>query len=884
MHSTRPVSADLASCCSFRSTVRHITLCAFVLATLSAALNAKPANIVLIVADDLGYGDVGFNGSTQIPTPHLDALASSGVVCRQGYVSAPVCSPSRAGFLTGRNQPSFGYDNNLGGSQPGFDPAYAGLPVGVETIADHLKERGYISGLIGKWHLGMEPQFHPLKRGFDEFWGFLNGGHTYFPTAPGKGYRAPIECSFKDAGEITYLTDDIGDEAVKFVERHSERPFFLYASFNAPHGPLQATEEDLRLFAHIDDRRRRTYCAMVHRLDVNVGRIVAAVDAAGLAENTLFVFFSDNGGPVNHNASLNAPLRGQKGILLEGGLRVPFLLRWKGVLPAGMEYDQLVSTLDCAPTFISAAGGETTADAFDGVNLLPFLTGKNPASPHLSMNWRFTISAAIRDGDWKLVRLPDRLPLLYNVRDDTSELQSVALENLDRTRSMLKRLGDWDVRLPHPLFLEGAVWRKRQLSLYDRQYRLTQATGQNLAQPAVNWPRFRGATGQGESAESDLPMKWDRDTNIAWKIPVPGAGWSSPIVYGDHVVLTTATDDNQSCRVLSIVRQTGKIRWDREVFRQQPKKKERENSYATPTPATDGERVYAVFADGSFAALDYDGNTVWTNRDAKFYSQHGLGASPIIYGDLVIMTFDGSNETGELRVGWQLPWDKSYVVGIDKRTGKQRWRTRRGISRIAHLTPTILRQKGDDLILSAAGDVIQAFHPKDGRLAWTVKNEGEGVVPSPVVGDGWIFAVSGYRGHNIVGVRTDDGAKPPYIAWTDDKAVPRVPSMIYKRPYLYSITERGGIITCRQAETGDVVWRERIGGNYYPSPIIAGDKIYFLSRDGETVIVRAGSVFDELARNPLDEPCQASPAVYGKQIFIRTEQNLYCIGKASSDG
>ena len=284
-----------------------------------------------------------------------------------------------------------------------------------------------------------------------------------------------MECSYGPSRPLTYLTDDIGDEAMGFVRRHADRPFFLYVSFNAPHTPMQALDEDLHLYSHVEDARRRTYCAMVHRLDVNVGRILQALDDAGLGRRTLVAFISDNGGPVDSNASINAPLNGQKGILLEGGVRVPFVMRWPGTLPAGATFGSPVSTLDFAPTFVSAAGGRITpGDELDGVDLLPYLTGESEGPPHEDMIWRFTISAALREGDWKLVRLPDRLPMLFDLSRDVSEQDNVALENLDRTRAMLKRLGSWDVTLPHPLFLEGAVWKKRQLELYDRAYPLEQ--------------------------------------------------------------------------------------------------------------------------------------------------------------------------------------------------------------------------------------------------------------------------------------------------------------------------------------------------------------------------------------------------------------------------
>lgn len=440
---------------------------------ISAPNSTKP-NFILIVADDLGFADLSINGSPQIKTPHIDQLAKTGINCTEGYVSSPVCSPSRAGFMTGKNQVSFGHDNNLAENQPGFDPQFLGLPLDEKTIADHLNPLGYVNGLIGKWHLGNAPHFHPLKRGFDEFWGYTGGGHDYFVEEPnGKGYKVPIQSNYKKPDPITYITDDVGNECVNFIRRHKDEPFFLFASFNAPHTPMQALEEDLKLYQHIKRPKRRTYAAMVHRLDVNVGKIVQAVQEAGLSNNTMIVFISDNGGPVNSNASLNIPYRGQKGILLEGGIHVPFIINWQNTLPSGSTYSFPVSSLDFAPTFLTAAGGTSIGTtSFDGVDLLPFLLGTNKNRPHPELKWRFTISAAIREGDWKLIRLPDRLPQLYHLPSDVAEQNNVALQHLEKTNDLLKKLGQWDVHLPHPVFLEGAVWKSRQLNLYDKEYKL----------------------------------------------------------------------------------------------------------------------------------------------------------------------------------------------------------------------------------------------------------------------------------------------------------------------------------------------------------------------------------------------------------------------------
>lgn len=443
-------------------------------ATQPPGAAARP-NILLILADDLGYGDVGFHGSTQIPTPNLDRLAASGVRCSQAYVSAPVCAPSRAGLLTGRNQVEFGVDNNLGTPQRGFDPEFAGLPVTERTIADRLRASGYATGLIGKWHLGERPQFHPLRRGFDEFWGFLGGSNAYVPSAPGKRPPSHLECSFGPVGPVTYLTDDITTQSIAFMQRHRERPFFLFASYNAPHSPMQARDEDLAKFAGIADVNRRTYCAMVARLDHEIGRLLGAVQETGLAERTLIVFLSDNGGPVDQNGSVNAPLNGQKGTVLEGGLRVPCVLSWQGQIPAGRVYPHPVSSLDLAPIFLARAGaGPDEFRGLSGADLWTRLTGEETTVSDRPLRWRFTVSAAIREGDWKLVRLPDRLPMLFDLRNDVAEQRDVALQHLEVTRSLLGKLGDWDARLPHPVFLEGAEWKRRQLDLYDATYPLQQ--------------------------------------------------------------------------------------------------------------------------------------------------------------------------------------------------------------------------------------------------------------------------------------------------------------------------------------------------------------------------------------------------------------------------
>ncbi len=398
---------------------------------------------------------------------------------------------------------------------------------------------------------------------------------------------------------------------------------------------------------------------------------------------------------------------------------------------------------------------------------------------------------------------------------------------------------------------------------------------------AENWPGFRGPTGQGMSKEKNVPTEWSVASNSAWKTPVPGSGWSSPIVFGDRVFLTTATQEGVSFRLLCFDRRTGAALWNKQVLGQETGNKQRLNSFATSTPVTDGRNVYAVAFDGGIAAVSNDGTVVWTNRDYKYYSQHGLAISPVLYEDLLIVAFDGSSSGPDPKVGWQKPWDKAVIVALDKNTGKVRWEGKRGLSRIAHVTPQILREGRKHQLVSSAGDVVQGFDLKTGRRIWTASSAGEGVVPSLVVGEGLVFSTSGFGESTIRAVRT--GGKGDvtgtHIAWEMTEDVPKVPSMLYARPFLFVITE-SSVAKCLKAATGEVLWRQRLGGKYSASPVWADGRIYFLSEKGETVVIEAGDAFEVLARNKLEEKCCASPAVSQGNLFIRSERNLYCIGQS----
>ncbi|MBI4624889.1 MAG: sulfatase-like hydrolase/transferase [Verrucomicrobia bacterium] len=440
-------------------------------ATVAAPAADRP-NVLLIVADDLGYNDVGFQGCRDIPTPHLDRLAAQSVRCTSGYVSYSVCSPSRAGFLTGRYQQRFGHEFNPAWKT---DDALQGLPLNERTIADALRAAGYTTGAVGKWHLGAHPQFHPNRRGFDEFFGFLGGGHRYLPgtaadvevgagrkAAPGNDaeHASPMLRNTTELPEAGELTTRLGEEAAAYISRHARdpRPWFLYFAFNAPHTPLQAREDMRKKFASIADERRRTYAAMVATLDESAGRALAAVDAAGQRERTLVFFFSDNGGPMtkrNANASINTPLRGQKGDVFEGGIRVPFLVSWPARLPAGRVYDRPVSSLDVLSTALAAAGAKPEpARSLDGVDLIPFLAGTRREPPHAQLFWRMDggQAFAVRDGDWKWMRTYSNAPQLYNLAADLGETRDVAAQHPDVAARLAAAVADWNRGLVAPLW------------------------------------------------------------------------------------------------------------------------------------------------------------------------------------------------------------------------------------------------------------------------------------------------------------------------------------------------------------------------------------------------------------------------------------------------
>lgn len=449
---------------------------------------APRPNILLIVADDMGYGDLGCYGSTQIATPHLDALARGGVRFTDGYVSAPVCAPSRAGLLTGRYQERFGFEHNL--STPEHVKAeHVGIPLDEVLVSDRLKGLGYRTGLVGKWHVGQAtPEHRPNARGFDSFFGMLVGSHGYWPK-PGKnrlwGDTEPVT-------EIRtpYLTDWFTLEARDFVTAGGDEPWFLFLSYNTPHTPMEAKDEDLARYAHITPERRRTYCAMQHNMDENIGRLVEALRESGQLEDTLIVFMSDNGGSVTSSSAINAPLNGMKGTFLEGGIRVPLLMHWPAGLAAGRVCTEPIISLDLAPTFMGLAGGaieEETVGAGkrarvrrrDGVDLMPHLRGQAPSPPHDTLYWRMALrGSAVRRGDWKLIQTPHHPTMLFNLAEDLSEQNNLAAVHPDKVAELTRAFADWSEGLAaNPMWISAPRWSRYNRRLYDQEYEVVQPSG-----------------------------------------------------------------------------------------------------------------------------------------------------------------------------------------------------------------------------------------------------------------------------------------------------------------------------------------------------------------------------------------------------------------------
>ncbi|MBA6314488.1 sulfatase [Cellulophaga baltica] len=451
-----------------------LTLIIIILFQHIIAAQEQP-NIIILFADDAGYADFGFQGSTEMKTPNLDKLAQQGVTFTQGYVTDATCGPSRAGLITGKYQQRFGYEEiNVPGYMSENSKFLAddmGLPLDQVTIADYLKKLGYKTAMYGKWHLGDADRFHPTKRGFDEFYGFRGGARSYFgyEEASSAHHDTKMERGFGNFEEPQrYVTDALADEAIAFMRKNKKNPFFIYLAFNAVHTPMEATEEDMNAFPDLTGKRKEL-AAMTLALDRACGKVLNKLKELGLDKNTIVVFSNDNGGPTDKNASLNLPLSGTKSNHLEGGIRVPFVMRWPKTIKKGSQYNYPISTLDLLPTFYVAAGGNShDLTDVDGVDLIPYLQGTNKSRPHQTLFWKKEVRLAYREGDWKLIRFADRPAELYDLSTDIGEQNDLATTHPERVKTMFKKMFEWESTLERPLWMLKRSFENYDIERMDR--------------------------------------------------------------------------------------------------------------------------------------------------------------------------------------------------------------------------------------------------------------------------------------------------------------------------------------------------------------------------------------------------------------------------------
>jgi outer membrane protein assembly factor BamB len=383
----------------------------------------------------------------------------------------------------------------------------------------------------------------------------------------------------------------------------------------------------------------------------------------------------------------------------------------------------------------------------------------------------------------------------------------------------------------------------------------------------ADWPQFRGPGGQGVSDENNVPLTWSETKNVRWKTAIPGRGWSSPVIQGDRIWLTTATEDGRSLRAISVNVNTGAIEQNVELFQlKSPKLMNAKNSFASPTPVVEGDRVYLHFGAYGTACITQSGEIVWKTKLEYDNGQHGPGGSPIIYDDLLIVSCDGL--------------DVQYVVALDKATGKVRWKkTREGYQ--AYTTPLIVNFPAGDQVISPGAFQSIAYEPRTGKEIWRVKYaEGFSNVPRPVYGHGLVFICTGFQEPSLLAVQPDgrgDVTKSK-VMWKVDRAIPRTPSPLLVGNELYIVTDNG-IATCIDAKTGEELWRARVGGNHSASPVYAGGRIYFLNEEGESVVIAPGRKLNHLATNQIDGPTLASMAISHSSIFIRSQTHLYRISE-----
>ena len=885
-------------------------------------------NILLIVADDLGYADLGVHGSRDIRTPNIDRLAAGGIRFTDAYVTGPYCSPTRAALLTGRYQQRFGHEFNGGGGSG----TPAGLPLSERTLADRLKAAGYETALFGKWHLGAGPGQHPMDRGFDRFFGFLGGAHSYLEV--GAATANPILDGRSPAAGVTYLTDMLTDRAVSFLDRERAQPFFLYLAYNAVHTPMHATEPYLARFAHIADEERRTYAAMLAAMDDGIGRVMAMLQKRQLEEDTLVFFFSDNGGPTmpgtTINGASNVPLRGSKRQTYEGGIRVPFVVHWKGRLGGNRIDRRPVIQLDVFPTVLAAAGIAVDPNwKLDGVNLLPFLTTDAAARPHDVLYWRLGGTMAIRKGDWKLVKtaegaLPPNLSRLNDLSDaelfdlaaDIGETKNLAASRPDVAKDLASTWQRWNRELAAPLWGPGPGGRGGEPppapAVPAREFTRTIADAlpplARASSAAGSWPSFRGARATGHQEGMNLPDRWNGITgdNIRWRTPIPGLAHSSPVVWGDRIFVTsaissrgpatfltgftgegTASDDRSPHRwvVIALDKRTGRILWERTAHDGVPRERRHAKStYASATPATDGRIVVAFFGSHGLFAYDVEGRFRWKvdlgRLDLGAYDvptvEWGTASSPVIWNDLVILQCDTQAD--------------SFVAAFDAATGRTVWKTARD-EQPSWGTPTVVATSAGEQLVTNASAFIRGYDPRTGTERWRLGRSSDITVPTPFAADDLIVVASGRAPARPIfvirpGARGDitplaDATSGRHVVWSRPGRGPYMPTPIASDGILY-VLDNIGILDTFDLATGAEVSRQRLPDTASPfmaSPVAADGQLYLANEDGAMFVLTGGRPPRHLATNPMGEPVMATPALSDRVMYVRGAAHLFAVGR-----
>ncbi|MEX2114387.1 MAG: PQQ-binding-like beta-propeller repeat protein, partial [Pirellulales bacterium] len=384
-----------------------------------------------------------------------------------------------------------------------------------------------------------------------------------------------------------------------------------------------------------------------------------------------------------------------------------------------------------------------------------------------------------------------------------------------------------------------------------------------IARAVDGWPQFRGPDGQGHAVASQLPATWSENENIRWKTAMRGLGWSSPVVMGDRIWLTTSVDLEQSLRLVCLARESGKVLHDVEVFRAEDLGRiASKNSHASPTPVVDGRHVFVHYGAHGTACLTADGEVVWT-RKLEYDQRHGPGGSPVVWNDLVIVSCDGM--------------DAQYTVALDKQTGEVRWQADHpGLQ--AYSTPLVIDVQGTPQLVTSGGEALIAYAPADGRELWRFRHGGHSVVPRPVAGNGLVYFCTGYWTPTLVAVRSDGSGDvtDSHLAYRMRHSVPHTPSPLLIGKRIYFVSDQG-VLTCGDAVDGNELWRQRLGGNFSASLTLADGKIYCLDEDGTMHVLAEGETFKKLAENHLDGRTLATPAFVENAIYLRTDRHLYCI-------